>query len=150
GLLLWGTWRWRTSALRNKFALVLAERARIGREIHDTILQSMAGVAMQLEGITRKMDASPSVAKEHLRRVRRQLEQHIYEARDSILAVRSSGEPKPLAVAISEFADHVVSETARRIEVEVFGEPRNAPPEIERELTRIGQEAIRNAVRHAD
>src|SRR5262249_8646952 len=52
-LLLWGAWQLRVRALHQRYALIMDERTRIGREIHDTVLQNMAGVALRLEGVAR-------------------------------------------------------------------------------------------------
>ena len=74
--------------LRRHFEAVLGERARIARELHDTVLQSMAGVALDLEAIAKKADVA-DVTNEDLRRVRRELEEHMVEARQSIQDLRS-------------------------------------------------------------
>src|SRR5262249_32879188 len=40
---IYASWAMRVRLLRKQFAVVIEERARIGREIHDTVLQSMTG-----------------------------------------------------------------------------------------------------------
>jgi ligand-binding sensor domain-containing protein len=44
----------RTAVLEGRFAAVLAERTRLAREIHDTLLQGFTGVALALRAATRR------------------------------------------------------------------------------------------------
>ncbi|HYC31962.1 MAG TPA: triple tyrosine motif-containing protein, partial [Gemmatimonadales bacterium] len=59
---VWLLARWRrrqlTRALRAQYEGQLAERARVARELHDTLLGGMAGVAMQLNAASRRVAAS--------------------------------------------------------------------------------------------
>jgi signal transduction histidine kinase len=146
GLTFWAFWHWRIRSLQAQFALVLAERARIGREVHDTVLQGMAGVAMQLEGVGRRLDIAPAMARQELRRIGRQLRQHIEEARETILTIRTGVGERRLATALSEFGARLSN--GARVQVSVTGTCKAPCPDIERELMRIAQEAMRNAVRH--
>ncbi len=49
-LLLTMAWWLRMRALRQRYALVFAERARVSREIHDTLLQSLAALGVETRG----------------------------------------------------------------------------------------------------
>src|SRR5207245_2330198 len=51
-LAAWAAWRVRVAHERRRFSFVLAERARIAREIHDTLLQSLVGVALQFKTLS--------------------------------------------------------------------------------------------------
>ncbi len=44
--------------VRTRFDLVLAERSRIARELHDTLLQGLSGITMQLQALWTKLPAS--------------------------------------------------------------------------------------------
>ena len=57
-LLIATTWWLRLRAVRNQYALVFAERARVSREIHDTLLQSLAAIGVELETIATQLDPS--------------------------------------------------------------------------------------------
>ena len=52
--------RLRVRAVRARYALVIAERARVGREIHDTLLQSLAALGPELEALATRIP-SPCV-----------------------------------------------------------------------------------------
>ena len=56
-LILAAAWWLRLRAVRNQYALVFAERARVSREIHDTLLQSLAAIGVELETIATELDA---------------------------------------------------------------------------------------------
>ena len=55
-LLLAMAWWLRMRALRQRYALVFAERARVSREIHDTLLQSLAALGVEIEAIASQLD----------------------------------------------------------------------------------------------
>ena len=54
-LLLWFGWRRRVRHIQREFDLVLAERSRLGREIHDTLLQSLVAVALEFDDISEQL-----------------------------------------------------------------------------------------------
>jgi signal transduction histidine kinase len=140
-------WKLWVGHLHRQFTVILDERTRIARELHDTLLQSMAGMVLKVEALA--MDATGTVA-HGLRDLRREMEYHIEEARESIWNLRSSVlEKQTLAGALQEFA-HVVEGYPGHVEVTVVGKPQRYSREVEEQLLRIGQEAMRNAVRHAN
>src|SRR5205823_1108145 len=94
-----GLWRLRLKMLQRQFGLVLEERARIAREIHDTALQGMAGVAFELEGVAKGVGAPVDG---DIRRIRRQVEEHIQDTRHSIWDLRVS-DGQTLPATLSEF-----------------------------------------------
>src|SRR5262249_33615838 len=79
-LAAWGAWAWRVHSIRRQYALVLGERARLGREIHDTLLQGMVGVALQIHGMSETL-APTEPLKARLDRARDRLEHYIRETR---------------------------------------------------------------------
>jgi signal transduction histidine kinase/ligand-binding sensor domain-containing protein len=143
-------WRFRLALMKRQFSLALAERARLSREIHDTLLQSLVGVALQFDGIANALGPSSVSAREQLTRIRRQVEAYIREARQSIWDLRSPVlETHDLAAALRAFARELIGDTPVRFTSAVVGTDVTRPPKIDNQLLRIGQEAITNAVRHA-
>ena len=61
-LALGSTWWLRLRAVQHQFSLVIAERARVSREIHDTLLQSLGAIGLELETIASQLDPSPAGA----------------------------------------------------------------------------------------
>ena len=85
-----GRWRLRLAQVRQQFTLLLGERVRLSREIHDTLLQSLVGVTLQLDQMANDIDDSPETIRDQFVRMRKQVEEYIREARQSIWNLRSS------------------------------------------------------------
>ncbi len=144
-------YRLRVRGMQKQFGAVLAERTRIAREIHDNLAQEMSGISVQLEVVARTMPAGAEPATAHLDNARRQVRHGIAEARRYVWDLRSPVlENKDLRTALSETARRLTNETTIQARVEVNGTFRPLPPLVEANLLRIGQEAINNAVKHAN
>jgi len=148
-LLLAAAWYLRLRAVRNQYALVFAERARVSREIHDTLLQSLAAIGVELETIATELDDSQSAAREGLRRLRRQVGHCLREARESILELRNTSmKPRALVDALRELAENTTRTKGVAAEFSVTGRPRTTSADAEMQLLRIAQESVNNAIRH--
>ena len=87
---------------------VTEERNRLAREIHDTLLQSLAAIGVELETIATELDPVHSPAREGLRRLRRQVGHCLREARESILELRrDSMKPRALVDSLRELAENL-------------------------------------------
>jgi signal transduction histidine kinase len=149
-LLAWQLYRFRVHAMQKQFAAVLGERTRIAREIHDNLAQEMAGISVQLEVVARTMPPGAETAKAQLDRVRMLVRHGIAEARRYVWDLRSPAlEHNDLPAALSETARRLTSETPVEAQVQVSGTFRPLPQLIEDNLLRIGQEAVTNAIKHA-
>lgn len=149
-VLLWVFWQLHLRQVRRRFALVLAERARVSRELHDTLLQSLVGVALQFEGLSHRADAASASLREHLLRMGAQVEDHIREARQSIGALRAPAcGGRGLVDELQETARRITADCPAAMEFEVEGTPRRYGRDTEEQLVRIGREALSNAVRHS-
>ena len=95
---VWAIWRVRIGLVRREFSLVLAERAQVSRELHDTLLQSLVGVVLQLEPIAHTVVLDPVVARNQINRVRRQVEERM-RARGSRGRSRTSARPRSKSAA---------------------------------------------------
>lgn len=144
--LLWAFQRLRLRAVRNEYALILAERARVSRDIHDTLLQSLGAFNLQLEVVARQLGNSQTSASDTVQQLRSQVAQCIQEARRSIWDLRS---PRLEAHDLVEAFRRMASDAAPiAIEVTTHGRVRRCAPRAEDQLLKIGQEAIGNAIRH--
>ena len=151
GLLWYGWYRWRVRQVESRFNAVLAERNRIAREIHDTLAQGFVAVSVQLQIVSRVLENSTDSAKKHLAQAQELVRSGLEDARKAIWELRSqSAENQDLAAQLVKMADRVTTGTEIKTEVRVNGTYRPLPERVEDELIRIAQEAVTNAVRHAD
>ena len=143
-----GLWRLRLRQVRKELTVVYHERVRLSREIHDTLLQSLAGVAMQLDVASSDPGAS-SRMRIAMVRMRRQLEDYIQETRESIWNLRSGTmDERDIVTALRSVGQRIASGRVR-FAVHVTGTPRSCESKVQAEVVRIVQEAVMNAVRHA-
>jgi len=149
-LLAWAVWQLHMRRVRHEFSVVLAERVRLSREIHDTLLQNLVAMALHFESLARNLAVLAPTLKDDATRIRREIEDYIRETRHSVWALRSP-DPVPcdLATMLEETGRRWTAGSGIRFDFTFSGEPRRCPAQIELQLLRIGQEAIHNAVRHA-
>jgi ligand-binding sensor domain-containing protein/signal transduction histidine kinase len=149
GAATFAAYRLHVRRLTAQFAAVLAERSRIARDIHDTLAQSLVGLAVQLDTVAKMQSTSPTEAQRRLDRARVLVRSSLVEARRSVWNLRSQAlEQADLAGALREVAEQ--SSGDRGVAVRISGTPRRLPVDVEQHLLRIAQEAVANAVRHAD
>lgn len=151
GFLAWCVYRFRLRHVEARFDAVLQERNRIAREIHDTLAQGFAGVSLQLELVSRLLESSKEAAREHLDQARTLVRKSLADARSSIWELRSqSSAEEDLAARFSRMANQVAGSGPPKVELQVRGTYRPLSPKVEDELLKIAQEAVTNAVRHAN
>jgi two-component system NarL family sensor kinase len=125
------------------------ERARIAREIHDTLAQGLTAIGLHIESALNHLESEPERARERLQRALAMTRQSLEEARRSVTNLRA-GLPfgKPLAEALGTLARAFTAETGVRVAVQASG-GQPLPVSVEAELYRIAQEALTNVRRHA-
>jgi two-component system NarL family sensor kinase len=125
------------------------ERARIARDIHDTLAQSLTAIGLHIEGAMKHLDSDPDRARERLQRALDATRGGLHEARRSVMALRAG--PligRPLAETLGVLAHSYTSETGIRVLLRVIGNG-VLPSALEAELFRIAQEGLTNIRRHA-
>lgn len=131
-------------------AATLAERARLAREIHDTLAQGLTGIVVQLGAAQRALAANAKAADQHIDLAQQMAREALSEARRSVWNLRAP------ALERAELGDALRALTSRRIQPETAtsfeqrGEPWPLPPGVESALLRVCQEALVNVAKHAD
>jgi signal transduction histidine kinase/streptogramin lyase len=144
----WAAQRLRDRRRRERFELVLAERTRVARDLHDTILQGFAGVMFQLDVVSRHIEHAPALAREKLNRAIEHADQSLQDARLALSymrmrAVENSTLFEAVSVAGKELADNAVSFHAT-----LKGEPYELPIHVQANFYALAREAMTNAVNH--
>jgi ligand-binding sensor domain-containing protein len=143
-------YKFREQQVRSRFALVLAERARLAREVHDTLAQGYVGIASQLDVVEMTMPPNAGAARIALALARRMARHSLTEARRSLMDLRASAlEEQDLAVALESGAERWAAHSGVAVKVNVNGDASNLPEEVAHHVFRIAQEAVTNAVNHA-
>jgi len=143
-----------TRLLNARFEERLAERVRLARELHDTLLQSFQGLLLRFQTAYALFDTRPTDAKDVLGNSIDQTAQAITEGREAVQGLRASTvESNDLAQAITALGEQLAagasSATSAGMYVEVEGAPWNLHPIVRDEIYRVASEALRNAFRHA-
>jgi signal transduction histidine kinase len=126
----------------------VAERTRIARDLHDTLLQRLAGLAFQIGGLSKLVTSE--AAKRQLRRLRAEADECLREARHAVCNIRDvASESLDLAAELKESGERLSAQAAPRLDFSVEGEYRRIPTELGEQLLRIGTEAIANAAHHS-
>jgi signal transduction histidine kinase len=132
------------------FKAVLRERNRLASELHDTLEQGLTGIALQLEAASAASESSVHQSLKHVEVARVLVRQSQSEVRRSVWDLKSQVlEQRNLAGAFKEIAKQLTQGTNIAATVEVKGTPVPLPDSIEKNLFRIGQEAVTNALKHA-
>jgi len=150
GMMAWLVYQVRLRQIRSRFAAVLEERARLAREIHDTLAQGFVGISSQLDAVAMSMPKEASAARTYLDLARRMARHSLTEARRSVMDLRASAlDGQDLAAAIQSGTRIWTAGSGVDVEVEVDGPAAPLPEEMEQHLLRIAQEAVTNALKHA-
>ena len=149
-------WRMRQIVARMHMRLDerVAERTRIARDLHDTLLQCFNALLLRLQTVSNVLPARPDEAKRRIEHAIEQASSAITEGRDTLHELRLAGSAATdLDRAISNFARELLSDAATdpvpEVHVQVEGTPRPLNPIVRDEVYRVATEAIRNAIRHA-
>lgn len=134
--------------LRSRIGAV--ERARVARELHDGVIQSLIGLEMQVDVLRRQAEASSEGKAGELVRIQQILRQEVLNLRDLMQQMR------PLDLAPRQLLDHLAQT------VDKFGRDAgistrfvsglaevSLPPRVCNEIVRIVQEALVNVRKHS-
>jgi signal transduction histidine kinase len=129
---------------------ILEERARLAREIHDTLAQGLVSIVMHLQAAEQTLPDNDSAASQHLDQARRAARENLAEARRFVWALQPEAlEREALPKAVTRAAQHWSEENHIPVAMSVTGNPCTLPPEYEVTLLRAAQEALANVGKHA-
>lgn len=143
--------RARLHALKARFAGALEERTRLAREIHDTLLQGVTGIALQLRAVLPDVKTTPETAATALQSIVELAERTSREARQAVWDMRpTTHSRRDLTRTLEIAARRLIASTPIHLHVLAKGGPQPLPASQDAAIVRVVQEAIANAVRHAE
>jgi len=127
------------------------ERARLGRDLHDGVLQSMIGLEMQLDVVKHRMESDDTAkAATDVARIQQLLTAEIKEVRNLMNALRQPRlEASELVNFMSEQVDKFARETGISAKFVAETDRVPLPSEVCREMVQILQEALMNVRKHS-
>jgi signal transduction histidine kinase len=129
---------------------IAADRERIGRELHDGIIQSLYAAGLNLEDAGLTIDEDAGRAREKIGAVTQSLNRTIRDIRSYILDLRRAGESGDWHGDLDELARAFRLQTLVDAEFRVEGEPHVEPNlQARMQIVAIAREALVNAGRHA-
>jgi signal transduction histidine kinase len=132
------------------FTLLTAERTRLARDLHDTLEQTLASTALQLDAARGFFREQPEESERLLVAATEQLRESQSEVRRSIWNLRSVKlEDATLLEALKQLAKALADSHGPVVEVVCEGEPGHVPPGVASHLFRVAQEGVTNALKHA-
>jgi len=133
-----------------QFRATLTERTRLAQELHDTLEQTMTGIALQMDMVASQFGKNPDSASHHLKLARNLMRQSQIDVRRSVWGLRSRAtEQFNLTNALITNSRQITDGASMRVEIKTSGEAVALSEVAEENLLRIGQEAITNAVKHS-
>lgn len=133
---------------------VLTERARLSRDIHDSVAQGLSSINLLLQAAERDWDARPGAAREHVR-------QAAWAARDGLedvrRLVRDLAPPEldggvdgtALPSALRRVCERATATSELELAVHVHGDATSVPTDVAAVLLRTARGALANVVEHA-
>jgi len=148
-LLVWLRVRQVAARMRGRFAERMAERERIARELHDTLLQSTQGLILHFQAVANRIapdDPSRDMLDEALKRA----DGVMAEGRDRVLDLRVAAERfGELPEAMTATGEELAQGRPVDFRCAVEGTSRRLQRAVKDEVYRIGREALLNAFRHS-
>ena len=133
-----------------QFKAILGERTRLAQELHDTLEQTLTGIALQLDTAAMLSKKNPNGATQPLELARDLMRQSQVELRRSVWDLRCRAlEQFDLAGALQSSSRQITQGTNIQVEFETKGTVRTLPEFVEENLLRISQEALTNVIKHA-
>ncbi|HTS24799.1 MAG TPA: two-component regulator propeller domain-containing protein [Bryobacteraceae bacterium] len=134
---------------RARYAVLLSERTRLAREMHDTVIQGCVGVSTLLEAAAGFPANGAGRMKELLDQARVHIRLTLDEARQAVWDLRHAELEGELAGMLRDLVRQLSSEQNVPVRVELAGSPVHLDSGTARSLFLVAREAVRNAVTHS-
>ncbi len=151
GLVAIGAYQMRIRQVHGRFEAVLAERTRLAREMHDTLIQGCASVSAMLEAALGSAPEDQDSREHLIEYASTQIRATMDEARQAVWNLRGSeAAPESLAASLREMSQRVSREYGVAAECHVNGTPFPVGRQAAHELMMVAREGFYNAVLHGE
>jgi signal transduction histidine kinase len=152
-ILAWGAYRLRvwqvTAQLHGRFEERLKERTRIAQELHDSLIQDVMGISLQIE-VTDELLPKDFPAKRSLSRALALCKSALDGGRRALNDLRAvSLSAAGVVKSFSELANEYTKNAGPEIDVIVEGRERPLNAAAGHEVLQVGRQAVTNALQHA-
>jgi signal transduction histidine kinase len=137
---------------QSKLLMVMEERARLGREIHDGVTQTLGALQLKASQLEDSLSETPvTEAQGHLSELQEMISRAYRDLREAMLGLRRVVEPgTDLVTALREYLVHYQAQCDLEVRLQANeGEPVLLDGEPKAQAMRIVQEALSNVRRHA-
>ena len=129
--------------------VVLQERTRLARDLHDSVSQQLFAASMMMSAVNETVSIDDHTLKKQIGQIEKMIHQAQLEMRALLLHLR------PVALkgkTLQQGIEDLIHELSSRLPIDLTLKAENFPIEkgVEDHLFRITQEAISNALRHAE
>lgn len=129
---------------------VLTERQRLARDIHDTLTQGFASIAMLLEAATMSLPPEAS-GRRHVERALQTARDNLAESRRIVWEMRPTAlVDASLGEALRGLTQELADDVGIEARTNVTGTPMTLTAGEEDHILRVAQEAMNNIRKHAD
>lgn len=131
---------------------VVAERERIGRDLHDGVIQGLYAVGLSLEDVERLIEESPAEAAASVDAAIDAIHRSIADIREFVIGLRPSMTGAGLASGIAALADGTRLTTTIDVETRILASTADLSrvgDEARHELLHVVREGLSNVARHA-
>jgi len=152
GLAMFGCRVWYQNARKNQALKLsqlevqriaaLAERERIGRDLHDLLGHTLSVIALKSELAAKLIDRDIDAARGEIKEVERVTRQALFEVRRAVTGMRAHG-------LLAELASGRAALDSAQVHFDYQVQPQELPTQTENVLAMCLREAITNIIRHA-
>lgn len=143
-------YRMRVRQIRLRFQAVLEERARLAREMHDTLIQGCVGVSTLLEAALEVGSTEEALTHQLVTYANEQVRTTIDEAREAVWALRHATAGQDATFPLKQIAQQFSREFNLPIDCVVSGTPFPLTEAQVHELRMVAREALSNAIVHGN
>ncbi|MBL0027557.1 MAG: sensor histidine kinase [Rhodanobacteraceae bacterium] len=152
GMAMFGCRAWYQNARKNQALKLsqlevqriaaLAERERIGRDLHDLLGHTLSVIALKSELAAKLIDRDIDAARVEIKEVERVTRQALFEVRRAVTGMRAHG-------LLAELASGRAALASAQVHFDYQVQPQDLPTQTENVLAMCLREAVTNIIRHA-